>query len=239
MGIQLITSSCAKALNFIENCIHENLFSNKFATATDEIKSILDIANLINESCNVALETLNDLLTFDKIDESKLILELKDTNPWTMLCETMNPFKINAGKADIELTSACCNLTEDQHTPLDSDEHWLNRYKIIVDQFKLKQVLRNLISNALKFTPPNGKVKVSVDLKANDNNSILVLNKDCVSDIFVRLSVADNGCGISLQNQKKLFGQYVQFDANALQQGKGSGLGLWISKSIFIFLFLE
>jgi signal transduction histidine kinase len=183
--------------------------------------------------------TLNDLLTFDKIDESKLVLELKDTNPWTLVCETMNPFKINAGKADIELTSACCNLSENPQTPLESDDHWLNRYKIIVDQFKLKQVLRNLISNALKFTPSNGKVKVSVELKANDNrsNSFLAFNNECVSDIFVRLSVADNGCGISLQNQKKLFGQYVQFDANALQQGKGSGLGLWISKSIPIKLF--
>jgi signal transduction histidine kinase len=62
---------------------------------------------------------------------------------------------------------------------------------------------------------------------------------DCLN--VVRISVADTGVGISIENQAKLFGQYVQFDAAALQRGKGSGLGLWISKSMvyynFFFLF--
>lgn len=47
----------------------------------------------------------------------------------------------------------------------------------------------------------------------------------------LRITVTDTGYGISKENQTKLFGQYVQFNAAALQQGKGSGLGLWISKS--------
>lgn len=46
----------------------------------------------------------------------------------------------------------------------------------------------------------------------------------------LRIAVTDSGAGISIENQRKLFGQYVQFNAAALQQGKGSGLGLWISK---------
>jgi signal transduction histidine kinase len=51
---------------------------------------------------------------------------------------------------------------------------------------------------------------------------------------FLRISVIDSGYGISKDDQKKLFGQYVQFNANELQQGKGSGLGLWIARSIMI-----
>jgi signal transduction histidine kinase len=47
---------------------------------------------------------------------------------------------------------------------------------------------------------------------------------------FLCLEVIDSGAGISKENQKKLFGQYVQFNANSLQKGGGSGLGLWISK---------
>jgi hypothetical protein len=55
--------------------------------------------------------------------------------------------------------------------------------------------------------------------------------KGSVSHIL-RLQVADTGAGISAENQKKLFGQYVQFNASKLQKGEGSGLGLWISKGI-------
>jgi signal transduction histidine kinase len=54
-----------------------------------------------------------------------------------------------------------------------------------------------------------------------------------------RFSVSDTGVGISKENQRKLFGQYVQFDAAALQHGKGSGLGLWISKSKLLILLLR
>ena len=46
----------------------------------------------------------------------------------------------------------------------------------------------------------------------------------------LRVEVIDSGAGISRENMKKLFGQYVQFNANVLQDGGGSGLGLWISK---------
>ena len=47
---------------------------------------------------------------------------------------------------------------------------------------------------------------------------------------WLRLEVTDSGAGMSKENQKKLFGQYVQFNVNSLQKGGGSGLGLWISK---------
>ena len=56
------------------------------------------------------------------------------------------------------------------------------------------------------------------------------------SSSCIRISVSDSGAGISVENQKKMFGQYVQFNAAQLQKGKGSGLGLWISKSKYILL---
>lgn len=152
------------------------------------------------------------------------------------------------------------------------------------DKNKFAQVLRNLISNAFKFTPEGGEVmvrisKVDVALLADedeeeekggegggggardnagqvapappaaplDNGSpsqrlsrspsrsqskaaSTVQPLELESDHVFRLEVVDSGAGISKQNKKRLFGQYVQFNANALQKGKGSGLGLWISK---------
>lgn len=57
-----------------------------------------------------------------------------------------------------------------------------------------------------------------------------VVPSDLYTEKLLRVEVVDSGAGISKKNQQKLFGQYVQFDANKLQKGKGSGLGLWISK---------
>ena len=80
-------------------------------------------------------------------------------------------------------------------------------------------MLRNLISNALKFTPAKGKVSIMLENIMNGDDAPLF-----------RITVTDSGAGISAENQTKMFGQYVQFNAAALQKGKGSGLGLWISK---------
>eukprot|EP01039_Chlorochromonas_danica_P003832 gene3832-4185_t len=175
------------------------------------ISEALDTLTQVNDSCQVALSTLDDLLTFDKIDEQKLVVEMQDISPWSFVCAAAKPFSINAKQTHVHFAVKL-------H---DRESGWARRHMIRGDPFKLSQVLRNLISNALKFTPAEGNVEVRVQRDPDFNN------KD-----IVRISVTDTGAGISPQNQKKLFGQYVQFNAGALQQGKGSGLGLWISKSI-------
>eukprot|EP01031_Cornospumella_fuschlensis_P030741 gene30741-37143_t len=176
-----------------------------------DLREMIDTVGQVNESCKVALSTLDDLLTFDKIDEQKLVIEMQEINPWTFVCAAAKPFAINARQAQVHF-----------HVNLhDRESAWVKRHVIKGDVFKLSQVLRNLISNALKFTPIDGTVEVRLQRDPTFSS------KD-----VVRISVTDTGAGISLQNQKKLFGQYVQFNAAQLQQGKGSGLGLWITKSI-------
>jgi len=74
-------------------------------------------------------------------------------------------------------------------------------------------------------------------LKYDAKTSKVTGNVNKKFDRIVRVSVVDNGPGISLEDQKKLFGKYVQFNPGALQSGKGSGLGLWISRSkLYIIL---
>ena len=80
----------------------------------------------------------------------------------------------------------------------------------------MSQVLRNLLSNALKFTPAGGVVTVRVNIVHDD--------------LFVE--VEDTGAGICPANIDKLFHNVMQFNANTLQGGGGTGLGLWISKKI-------
>jgi signal transduction histidine kinase len=86
------------------------------------------------------------------------------------------------------------------------------------DAKRLQQVLLNLLSNAIKFTDRNGKIQVIVEKLENG---------------FIRLSVVDNGKGIKVKNQDKLFKLFCSFkDENKKINTNGIGLGLVISKLI-------
>ena len=86
---------------------------------------------------------------------------------------------------------------------------------------KLTTVFRNLFSNAIKFTNKDGRVTVRVEIKhISPEEGIEV----------VEVSVQDTGAGLSAANLGKLFGEGVQFNANGLQGGGGSGLGLFNTK---------
>jgi signal transduction histidine kinase len=179
------------------------------------VKKIVDTTAIVKQSCNVAVETIDDLLTFDKIDENKLVLETELINPEIFIEDVIKPFEINANVAEVQL------VFKKNHF---SDYHLSHSLAMKGDKFKMNQVLRNLISNSIKFTPVGGKVTVSTEIVPNNKNF-------GSSENLVRISVQDTGCGISKENLPKLFGQYVQFNARELQKGGGSGLGLWISKS--------
>jgi signal transduction histidine kinase len=92
------------------------------------------------------------------------------------------------------------------------------------------------LSNGLKFTSVNGRVDVVLESKPFVESRCEISGE--IVEKIIRVSIIDTDVGISIENQSKLFGQYVQFDAAALQRGKGSGLGLWISKSMFFLFFV-
>ena len=86
----------------------------------------------------------------------------------------------------------------------------------IADESRVKQVIDNLISNAMKFTPENGSIKMSADDLGD----------------FVLISVADSGVGIKKDDQEKIFSMFYQVDSSLTRKVGGTGLGLAISKSI-------
>eukprot|EP01036_Dinobryon_divergens_P030777 gene30777-40074_t len=120
---------------------------------------------------------------------------------------------------------------------------------ISIDEHKFGQVIRNLISNSAKFTPEGRAIAVNIrrsneaDLAAEladkdapvpSKTSITTPNNE-VEYLFagnVTIEIADTGVGIAPENWDKVFGQFAQFDANKLQGGGGSGLGLWICQQI-------
>ena len=108
---------------------------------------------------------------------------------------------------------------------------------ILVDKSKFGQVLRNLMSNAIKFTPNNGTIILCIRYVPDEIDSVVGMKKD-IKDKSVSqkgrlvIEIQDSGAGISTDIQTRLFHQQNQFNPGELRSGEGltGGLGLWISK---------
>lgn len=176
----------------------------------------------VRDSCLTATSTLDDILTFDKLDDEKMSAEFTDLNPFQVLRQNTTSFELTARELGIDLEVYC----------EDVESRWFLKNVIRGDQFKLAQISRNLLSNAFKFTPKGGKVKVSMKQISYEDSILKKRSDPELCNKLVRLTVSDTGAGISSENLPKIFGKYVQVKPGELQQGKGSGLGLWITKRI-------
>ena len=174
------------------------------ATAMALSPDALDIIADMRGACAIAIDILNDLLTYEKLDSDLLVLEKSPCDLVELLRRSHNMFHIQAKYADVNMLLEIEGAFE----------------TVIVDgdSTKLSQVFRNLISNALKFTPSGGSVTVKL--------SVL----DAVKR--VRIEVQDTGAGMSREQRERLFQEVVQFNAKELQNGQGSGLGLFLSRKI-------
>lgn len=105
-------------------------------------------------------------------------------------------------------------------------------------QSQLLQVMRNFLSNAVKFTPENGRILVLAEFFQSDETEIDLsasLESSCSERLqcgTCRIGVVDSGAGMTEDQVEKLFRDGTQFNVNALQNGKGSGLGLFIAKEL-------
>lgn len=158
----------------------------------------LELIDEIRSACKVAIEILNDLLTYEKLDSNILVLERSVYDLFDILRKVCDMFAIPARFSDINLS-------------MSYDEN-LTCAMVDVDAAKISQVFRNLISNALKFTPFGGTVSVHVGLVGK----------------VVRVQVRDSGVGMKLDEKQRLFGEIIQFNAKNLQGGGGSGMGLYL-----------
>jgi len=155
-----------------------------------------------NISGKALLELINDILDFSKIEAGKLDLELIEHNIYEIVNSSVDITKFQCSQKTLELIL---------NTPPDLPEI------MILDPIRLKQVLVNLLNNAVKFTEYGEvELKVSFD-KTTDQAGILAFE------------VRDTGIGISDENQKKLFHSFSQADSSTTRKYGGSGLGLAIS----------
>lgn len=156
-------------------------------------------------SANSLLGIISDILDFSKIEAGKLDLEFIKTDLISLVESASDIIKIHAAKKNLELL---LNIQPD--TP---------RFAV-VDPVRLKQILVNLLNNAVKFTP-FGEVELGLSFnKINDEKG------------YFTFTVRDTGIGISEMESKKLFKAFSQADTSTTRRYGGTGLGLVISNSL-------
>lgn len=159
----------------------------------------------VNQSADILLNLVNDILDFSKIETGKLEIEIHRTDIYELLYQITDILRFDATQKNINL-----NLNIDSKIPKN----------LFLDAFRLKQVLLNLVSNAVKFTN-KGKVDISLNLVKK--------TEQFVSIIF---SVEDTGIGIKKDNIDKIFEPFSQEDNSTTRKYGGTGLGLSISSNL-------
>ncbi|MDR0495551.1 MAG: response regulator [Treponema sp.] len=154
------------------------------------------------------LGVINDILDMSKIEEGKIELSCAEFEFSAMLRHMANLCEFHIGEKRQQFI-----LNIDPAIPA----------RIVTDEQRLTQVITNLVNNAIKFTPNEGKVCLEAKrIDAYDDTDTCMLE----------VRVSDTGIGISKEQQKKLFQPFVQVDSGISRKFGGTGLGLVISKKI-------
>lgn len=161
-----------------------------------------DYVNVIYNSGRTLLTVINEILDFSKIAAGKMELDWRDTDVPQAVQESVGLFYAQADDKQLELR---CNIDPDL------DEIW------VCDETRLRQVILNLVGNAIKFTD-RGKITVNLTELKNDAG--------------IHITVEDTGIGISDQQLKHLFESFSQADVSTSRQYGGTGLGLAICKEL-------
>jgi signal transduction histidine kinase/ActR/RegA family two-component response regulator len=163
-----------------------------------------EYAQTVHQSSHVLLTVINDILDFSKIEAGRMDLEAVPFNPRDAVRDTVILYADAAKKARVELDAFVAN---DVPTA------------VVGDPTRLRQVLANLVSNAIKFTK-EGSVLISVTVALDE------------PACRVRFSVRDTGIGMDEQTLRRLFQPFTQADTSITRRYGGTGLGLVICKRL-------
>lgn len=158
------------------------------------------MVELAHNNTERLINLVNDILDVEKIQAGKIELKLKSLNLTDLVKQSI---------AANEAYATSCQVTLDFTSEVDD-------FQIYADEQRLQQVMANLISNASKFSPENGRVAIEIK-KVNQ---------------FIRVSVSDQGEGIPEEYRSKIFQKFSQVDSSDTRQKGGTGLGLNITKAI-------
>jgi signal transduction histidine kinase len=166
-----------------------------------------ETVRVISTSASSLMRLISDLLDARKLELGKMKIEKREVSAKEIVEHCVTGFKPLAQARGINLTAKV-----EQEQPND-------RLMLTCDGKRIRQVLDNLVNNAIKFSPANvGKIEVSVKKEEVRGNMLF--------------SVKDNGTGIPKEKQRNIFQKFYQADTSMTRNAGGTGLGLAISKGI-------
>lgn len=157
---------------------------------------------IVLESSESLLSIINEVLDFSKIEVGKMELEIVDFSLWDVVGDAMKSLSLRAHSLGLELAYHIASETPEM---------------LQGDPIRLRQVLTNLVGNAVKFTE-QGEILVDISCVEQRENGILL-----------RFAVTDTGIGIPPEKQKHIFDAFTQADSSTTRRFGGTGLGLAIT----------
>ncbi len=165
---------------------------------------------IVKTSADALLHIINDILDFSKIEAGKLELNPHPFAIRELVADTAQMFALPAHRKGLELTYRVAPDVPEQ---------------LIADAERIRQILVNMVGNAMKFTP-SGEIAIDVSLVADDRSGA---GTDTDARLLVAFAVRDTGIGIAESKQAKVFNAFEQADAGVAKSFGGTGLGLAIS----------
>ncbi len=172
-----------------------------------------EFTETIRNSGNALLAVINDILDYSKIESGKLTLETQPFNLRECVEDSLDLLAANAAQKDLDLVSHIDDVPE----------------MVVGDVTRARQILVNLIGNAVKFTH-KGEVAVHVRHAKGEDGTAPA--KDFGLPVMLQFSVRDTGIGIADDKLDQLFKSFSQVDASTTRHYGGTGLGLAISKNL-------
>lgn len=213
--ISIVSHELRTPLTAIRNSL-DIISSGKAGEITENMERFLNMAK--RNSARLS-GIINDLLDLSKIEAGKMDFKFE-----VMKIEPV----IEYVKTSLEEMAKEKNLI--LKTRIED-----NSASIYADSHRLEQVLTNLVSNAIKFTPENGKVEIRTEvIEAKDINYVEMFNEEFkqLHGKYLMVCVKDNGIGISQENLVRVFDKFAQIENSLSRKVGGSGLGLPIARQL-------
>ncbi len=161
--------------------------------------------SMVLQSGESLLTIINEILDFSKIEAGKMELEATDFAIWDLVGDTITSLGLRADSKGLELAYHIANDVPEM---------------LVGDTLRLRQIIVNLVSNAIKFTE-QGEIRVEVSCVGRSANGVQL-----------RFAVTDTGIGISPEKQRRVFDAFTQANSSTTRTCGGTGLGLTISSRL-------